>query len=334
MNHKDTKAQRLHEDSFVLLYVFVPACPAGRSSWFKFQTESLRKFLLTLFSFSTIAVLAAAQPYHKEVPGDPVKYMATEKTIFYKLGYQVLPIKVFQYGDQKNIVCINLHDNESTSVVAARSVLERKGGTLIKLENNKERVVQFKFRGHQYGFDPNGIFSRAGIEKTLKENGPSDPKAMEEVEKLAQRLLQIIPGKTSCIIALHNNTEEDYSVLSYLSGNERERDARAVYQSPLQDIDDIVFTTDSILYKKMADLGYNSIWQDNKNARRDGSLSVYCGEKKKRYINIETQHGKTEQYAEMLEKLLMILENGNKKDAETSDYSRPTLPHAKKPVDN
>ena len=57
----------------------------------------------------------------------------------------------------------------------------------------------------------------------------------------------------------------------------------------------------------MAAQGYNSVWQDNKHARKDGSLSVYFGEKRKRYVNIETEHGKFEKYTEMLSKLLTIL---------------------------
>lgn len=292
------------------------------------------KFLLTLFSFSVFVVLAVAQPYKKEIPAAPAGFVAVEKTIFYKLGDRTLPIRIFQYGNLKNIVCINLHDNETTSVEAAKAVLESNGGTLIKIDNNNQRVVQFKLRGVTYGFDPNGIFSRVGIAKTLKENSQVSPAAIEEIEKLAQRLLQLIPGKTSCIVALHNNTDDDYSVTTYLSGNERQYDAKAVYRAPMQDIDDIVFTTDSLLYKKMADNGYNSIWQDNKNARKDGSLSVYCGEKGKRYINIETEHGKFEQYTEMLGKFLMIMAGENKNVSETSHHSRQMITNPQKPVDN
>ena len=72
-------------------------------------------------------------------------------------------------------------------------------------------------------------------------------------------------------------------------------------------MDDIVLTTDSVLYKKMADRGYNSIWQDNERAKKDGSLSVFYGENNKRYVNIETQHGRLSQYIEMFSKLLDIL---------------------------
>jgi hypothetical protein len=129
-------------------------------------------------------VPAFAQPDNKGVPGDPVKFSPLEKTIYYKLGDQTLPIKVFQYSDLKNIVCINLHDNESTSVEAARSVLELKGGTLLKIENNKQRVIHFKLRGIIYGFDPNGIFSRVGIEKTLKENSQSSSLPSKKLKNL------------------------------------------------------------------------------------------------------------------------------------------------------
>ena len=258
-------------------------------------------------------MLASAQPYNKEVPGDPVKFVATEKTIFYNLGDRIMPIRILQYGDLKNIVCINLHDNENTSVEAAKSILELKGGTLIKIENNAQRVVHFRLRGVSYAFDPNRIFSRAGIEQILKENKRTSQLAIEEIEKFAQRLLQLIPDSASCIVALHNNTDEAYSVTTYLSGNQRQFDAKAVYANSRQDVDDIIFTTDSLLYQRMADHGYNSIWQDNVNARRDGSLSIYCGEKSKRYINIETQHGRFDQYAEMLGKLLAIIAEENKK---------------------
>ncbi|HEY6063539.1 MAG TPA: hypothetical protein VIV35_08020, partial [Chitinophagaceae bacterium] len=278
--------------------------------------------------------LADAQPLNKDIPADPARFIAAEKTIFYKLGERTLPIRVFQYGDLKNIVFINLHDNENTSVDAAKSILEIKGGTLIKIENNDQRVVRFRLRGVSYGFDPNRIFSRVGIEQTLKENSRISQWAIEEVEKFSQRFLALIPDNTSCIVALHNNTNEAYSVKTYLSGNQRQFDAKAVYADSLQDVDDIIFTTDSLLYSKMAAYGYNSILQDNVNVRKDGSLSVYCGEKGKRYINIETQHGKFDQYAEMLGKFLMIMAEENKNVSETFHDSPQIIANPPKPVDN
>ena len=239
-------------------------------------------------------------------------YIPAEKTIQYKIGDRILPIKVVQYGEVKNIICINLHDNEESSLQAARSVLESSGGTLIKIENNNQRVIRFRLKGISYSFDPNRMFSRIGIEQTLRDNSRSSKLAIDEIEKFAQRLLLLFPDSTSCIIALHNNTEGAFSIKSYLPGGNRQSDAHAVYADSLQDIDDIILTTDSLLYQKMADNKFNSIWQDNKKAKKDGSLSIFCGEIQRRYINIETQHGKVNQYMKMLEKLLEILSKENK----------------------
>lgn len=238
-------------------------------------------------------------------------YIPVEKTLNYTIGDKKIPIKILQYGDVKDFVCINLHSNENTSVTAAISVLEQTGGTLIKIENGRQRVIRFRLNGVSYGFDPNRMYSRIGIEQTLRDNRKISKVAIDEIEKFAQYILQFVDDSVGCIIALHNNTEEAYSVRSYLPKGNRVKDAKAVFADSTQDVDDIAFTTDSLLYKKMADFGFNSIWQDNENVKKDGSLSVYCGENNKRYINIETQHGKVNQYIIMLEKLLLILSEEN-----------------------
>ena len=266
---------------------------------------------ITIFSVLFISSVHA-QPISEVNLASNAFYIPTEKTILYKLGDKTIPLSISRYGNSSDIVCINLHDNEFTSVQAARSVLEQKGGMLIKLDNNRQRVIRFRLRGKNYAFDPNRIFSRAGIEQTLSENSTADLYAIEEIEKFATRLLNLIPDEAACVVALHNNTEEAYSVKSYLPGNDREKDAREVYANDSQDVDDIILTTDSILFKKMADQGFNSIWQHNERAKKDGSLSVFYGEKNERYINIETQHGRLAQYIEMFGKLLDILADEKK----------------------
>ena len=271
------------------------------------------KLVLT-FILSTLFMNGGyAQPVSENLAVTEARFFPLEKTIYYKLGDKTIPLKVLQYGPANDIACINIHDNEFTSVQAAKSVLEIKGGTLIKIENNAQRIIRFSLRGVLYSFDPNRIFSRTGIEQTLKENGRISLLAIEEVEKFGQRLLQLIPDNISCVIALHNNTENAYSVKSYLSGGDRHKDAKQVYADSLQDADDIIFTTDPSLFEEMASLGYNCILQNNEKVRRDGSLSVYYGEQNRRYVNIETQHGKTDQYQEMLENLIDILVERNKK---------------------
>lgn len=276
--------------------------------------------LTTISALLLLSLQVRAQTSDNNISVSKALFIPTEKTTYFKIGDSNIPIKVLQYGPVTNrVICLNLHDNETTSVKAARMVLEETGGTLIKIENKNQRVIRFRLNGINYGFDPNRMFSRIGIEQTLRDNRRISRDAMNEVEKFAQRILQLVPDSSSCIVALHNNTEEAFSVRSYLPGGNRDDDAKEVYADSLQDVDDIAFTTDSVLYRRMADNGYNSIWQDNEKAKKDGSLSIYYGERNRRYINLETQHGRLEQYVEMLQKLMMILAEENKEMRELPD---------------
>jgi hypothetical protein len=273
---------------------------------------------LTAFLFSLSLSLAPIKNMEL-VPVKPAAYSPSEKIIQHKLGDKTISLKVVQYGSITSTCCINLHDDEKTAVQAAQAVLEQKGGILIKIENNARRMVSFSFKGVTYTFDPNRIFSKAGIAVTLTANGRKNPLAVIEVEKFAAKLLQLIPDSASCIIALHNNTDGDFSVKTYLSGGKRQKDALQVYADDWQDIDDIALTTDEVIFNQMSSFGYNSILQDNEKVYRDGSLSVYYGELNRRYINIETQHGKTGQYKEMLSKLFYFLEEEKKPSISRAD---------------
>ena len=215
-------------------------------------------------------------------------YIPNENTIFYQLGETSIPIRQIQYGERRRLVFLNLHDNEFTSVQAARTLLEQQGGSLWKIENRGQRNIHFRYRGKSFQVDPNRIFSREGIEGSLKELHCYQPWVVEAIEKFGQRMLDMIPADVSCVIALHNNTEGNFSIKNYLPGGDRSRDAQVVHFQQQNDPDDIALTTDEGIYQAMSAGGFNTIWQDNNNVKRDGSLSVYCGLKGIRYINIET----------------------------------------------
>ncbi|MFN8253189.1 MAG: hypothetical protein U0V75_15070 [Ferruginibacter sp.] len=269
----------------------------------------------------TTTLFGYIQPETVSRPVQPVNFTPAEKSIQHKLGDKTVFLKISQYGSSFKNCCVNLHDDESTAVQAARAILEQKGGILIRIENNGQRLVTFAFRGVPYTFDPNRIFSRKGIELTLKSKGRITAEVVTEVEKFATKILQQIPDTATCIIALHNNTDGDYSVKTYQPGGNRQADAKRVYADSWQDIDDITLTTDETLFTRMSGFGYNSILQDNMKVLKDGSLSVYYGEQNKRYINIETQHGKTGQYKEMLSKLLYVLDEEKKPAKEENSVS-------------
>jgi len=262
-----------------------------------------RLFYTTLFIFGCTC-LHAQQSIESTQPIDPT---ITEKTIFYNLAGNIIPIKIKEYGERTDIVFINLHDDETTSVDAAKRVLEEYGGLLIEVENNAQRNIRFKLGRYFFTVDPNTIFSEQGIKKSLEQLGRTSGKAVDEVEKLGQRIIQLIPEETKCIISLHNNTPDLFSVMEYTAGNKRAVDSKKVYINTEQDADDFFLTTDNNLYEKLADKGFNTILQDNKKCTDDGSLSVYCGRKNIRYVNCETEHGKTEQYYEMMKAVMVSL---------------------------
>ena len=263
----------------------------------------MNRFLyITLFFFPFI-FLTAQQGIEFTQPAE-TRITITEKTILYKLAENIVPIKIQQYGDRSDIVFINLHDDEVTSVDAAKRILLEQGGLLIEIENNTERNIRFRIGRYFYKVDPNRIFAKEGIKASLDELGLVSPKAIDEVEKLGQRIVQLITAETKYVIALHNNTPGFFSAKEYSPGNKRSADTKKIFLSAEQDADDFFLTTDHILYEKLAEKGFNTILQDNKNCKEDGSLSVYCGKKNICYVNCETEHGKTEQYYEMMKSLI------------------------------
>jgi hypothetical protein len=261
----------------------------------------MRSFV-SIFGFLALSLLLVAQQPEKD--SSTGSFTPVEKTIYYRLGETEIPLRIFQYGANTSNFYVNLHDNESTSVEAAQQILPSTGGKLLKIVNGSERLIRFRYHGATYVIDPNRVFSREGIRASLEENSRADEGAVAEVEKFAVRILEEIPGSAEYIIALHNNTPNGFSIDSYMKGGEYHRDADKVHRNRNEDPDDLILTTDKNLYKKISRLGYNAILQDNDHATRDGSLSIWSGENKRRYINIETEHGKLGKYVEMLQKVV------------------------------
>lgn len=276
------------------------------------------RFIILAFLFSHLLLNASGQD--KAIPLYVKKFAPKSTTIQYRLGETTVPVKLIQYGDKKDIVYINLHDDEQTSVNAARVLLEQEGGFMIKIENNKKRNIRFRLKGRYYTFDPNRMFSAEGASQSLTQFKSFSKEAVAEVAKFGERILQFMPENPTCIIALHNNTKGRFGVNSYLPGAEREADARLVFENPDESPDDIFLTTDSLLYHNLSSEKYNTIWQDNENVRRDGSLSVYCGERNIRYVNCETEHGRTNQYLTMLMALAQHIDRINP-DADVYGYT-------------
>jgi hypothetical protein len=188
-----------------------------------------------------------------------------------------------------NLAFLNLHENENTSVVAARAVLLTSGGSLVRFTHGNSRLISFKLDGVTYTFDPNRMFTPEGIESTLKTYGPYSTAAASEVQKFASSLLEIYDfDNQQTVLALHNNGGS-YGANSYLPGQTYADDAIAVNIVNGTNPSDFFYVVDWSIYNYLSEKQYNVVLQNNDTVSNDGSLSVYAGMEGKPYINFESQ---------------------------------------------
>ncbi len=223
-----------------------------------------------------------------------------DTTINYSLGDDAVWIKIFE-GIPQSFIIINLHENEATSILAAKDIVNRVGGKFIFLSQKGERNISFKLGGNEYSFDPNRIFTREGIRKSLSNLGNYSFEAEEEVNKFAEFLLSELTKDSLFIIAVHNNTDGSYSINSFF--NQYNQDVSNVYRNKSEDPDDFFFVVREEDFEYLKSKGFNVVLQDNQNVRDDGSLSVFCGRNNIPYINVETQVGKYQKQIQMLEEI-------------------------------
>jgi len=225
--------------------------------------------------------------------------METER-LNYVLGNETIYLDVCKYGNS-DLVFLNLHENEQTSVLAAKEILKNESGILLELKSRKERLISFTKGEELYIFDPNRMFSVAGIKCSLEEYSTYEPQIANEILLFAKWILkEISEHEPRWLVALHN-TSGDYSIEGYLKGASYEKDAADLFVNAKRHKGDFFFTSDREAFIKIRNSGFNVVFQNNDLVIDDGSLSVYCGQNGIPYINIEALHGHLEQQMEMVE---------------------------------
>lgn len=197
-----------------------------------------------------------------------------------------------------------LHDDENTAIEAALEIVRERGGRLIELQHSGERNVRFRRDGMEYRFDPNRMFTARGVASTLDRwsNAPIDASVVAEVQALADTVLSYLTEDyEGLLVAVHNNTADAYSVLSYQPGGDLAAEARFVHVASGEDVDDFFFATDDSVYNRVIVAGFHAVLQRVPAATDDGSLSVYAAEVGLPYVNVEAEHGHMEQQLKMLE---------------------------------
>lgn len=165
------------------------------------------------------------------------------------------------------------------------------GGQYVELEHSGDRNIAFQYGKDSIFIDPNRIYTDAGIWLQMAKNKNNDTLLFKEIAMWRDSLLSILNiSERSLVIALHNNTNNNYSFCSYGSQGEYEFEADDIYEGAIRDMDDFYFVTDPKIFKRLAAGRYHVVLQAHETLTDDGSLSVYCAQLGIRYVNVEAQH--------------------------------------------
>lgn len=189
---------------------------------------------------------------------------------------------------------VHLHQNESTALDAARAVMKAQGGRLLTLQHAGGRNIVFHYQGQRYEFDPNRIFTDAGIKKTMTQFGAYSLPAHHLVRQFAGKIIAKIPAQEK-IIALHNNN--GYSIRNYLPGQDMEGDVSAINLLPHQYFRNFFVVTQPEEYLRLKNLGFNEVLQST-TVSDDGSLSVFLS--RHNYVNVEAGYDQLQAQIKMI----------------------------------
>jgi hypothetical protein len=257
------------------------------------------KFVLKNF-FTLVLLLILTTPVSVWTQND----IPMIKTL--KIGDSTFKI-IQQYGavDDK-ILFLNVHEDEITSIDATDVYAQEHPVHFIRIAHQKSRRLNFHYKSKSYSVDPNRIYTAKGRRKTLRDGKSFSWGASKQVKAFADEFLKYLKDR-KVIIAMHNNTDLNYSIKSYLPEGDEAENTAEVYVTDRMDPDDFIYTTDKAFYDQIKAKDINVILQDNKRFVNDGSLSVYCGLNGIRYLNIEAQKGHFDEQLQLIKEVMSIL---------------------------
>ncbi len=201
-----------------------------------------------------------------------------------------------------------LHENEETASDCVQQFLREIGGTVWEVKADKHRNVTFKLKKKKYSFDPNRIYTPTGVYNTLHDFSRSySDEAFSQVTNFATQITDSLFAKTKALVSVHNSSEGKFSVRSYLPDSTLANTAADLYINEANDEDEFFYVTNAADFQYLKTSGFNVVLQRS-DAPDDGSLSIYCGKRNIRYINIEAQHGHRTEQMQMLYTVHSLLE--------------------------
>jgi hypothetical protein len=212
----------------------------------------------------------------------------------WNIGESFIVVRHFVFAHEAPYLFVHLHADESTAATVAAEAAHRWGIPLIQVLNNNRRNIPFVLGDTTFHFDPNRIFSIGGIEATVKP-ATSSQQVLDEVRVFRDSLLRLIV-QNKPVVALHNNTDRGFSILTYHEGN-----MGTVHINEALDKDDFIITNDETIFQRLREENFNVVLEDASRIADDGSLSLYASREGMRYVNIEAEHGHHQQQRKMLE---------------------------------
>lgn len=261
--------------------------------------RTLGIYLFTPLLFLTSC--SAEKPAVPETQSSGVTQLPSDTLITHRIGDREVVFRFQNFGNTGGNVFIVLHDDENTGVEAMNTILKSQKSSFIELRASGTRLIPFRLNGRSYKFDPNRIFTPAGIRKTLANNGGTSPAAEKAVAELANRITGMLE-KFDTVIAVHNN-RRGYSLQDYLPGGTYAADAADVHWVKGTSPNDFYFVVERDDFEALKAKGINVVLQSAATVTDDGSLSVYCQQKGIRYLNCEAFDGHLSQQIFMLESL-------------------------------
>jgi hypothetical protein len=265
--------------------------------------------ILSLIFFLLPAHLSIGQRYNACLPQN--KYHALVRTFLscpdstrksVKIGDTTVGVVGHRKKRDPQVVYINVHEDEQTSIDVLIEYSKHSSINYWYLKHGNTRRINFTIDHLDYDIDPNRIYTDKGVVRTLKDGLNFSEKAVRKVRKFGKKLMsRVAPRKRKMVVTLHNNTPDNYSILSYKEGGDEWLNTADLYINPDMDPDDFIYTTDRWMFDQLKEKNINVILQDNSEPVDDGSMSVYCGFEGIPYINIEAEHGHFDTQLELLE---------------------------------
>jgi hypothetical protein len=213
----------------------------------------------------------------------------------------------WHHPENHRLIFLVIHDDENSSSEVGYATMLQYNASLLEMKNDNKYIFDLFLDSVNYRFNPNRVFSLNGIESALSQFGPCNDLVVASIDDFGRQVAGAFFLEPEFIVALHNNGNKGFSIKSYLTDSVHASFADSVFVNPKRDPDDFFYVNDPVHYTYLKNKGFNIVLQKTTGFRDDGSLSVWCQQRRIPYINIEAEHGHHKQQLEMLEAIKVFL---------------------------